>query len=385
MLHSLRHARLLGARPLGGGRRCASSALSRVARLGPPLGPVASRRLAAGAPPPPRPPGAPGGRAAQSAAPGAPGVPGGGGATAAIVEVDTASFEALVVKASLADPPVGGAVIVDAYADWCGPCKSLTPKLERLVLAQRGAVRLAKLNVDNNPELAQSLQIKSLPTVLLVHKGKLVDSFTGALADAQLVAFVQRAAELGGGAASAERALADAAVALEAGELERAQALYSALGQLPEHAADAAAGLALCAVRAGDGATARTLAATLVEHFKADAQRPLVRQALAQVELLVEGADADGADGADGSVASLRARVAAELTNLEAKQQLATRLVATGEQAEAIELCIEIIKQDKAWNEGAGKVLLMKIFDSLGNGHALTKRGRRKLANLLFN
>lgn len=148
------------------------------------------------------------------------------------------------------------------------------------------------------------------------------------------------------------------------------------------------------------------------------------RYARPQVELLVEGADADGADGADGSVASLRARVAAELTNLEAKQQLATRLVATGEQAEAIELCIEIIKQvtgarprraaraararrlrraraaarpsavgppppppaqDKAWNEGAGKVLLMKIFDSLGNGHALTKRGRRKLANLLFN
>lgn len=258
-------ARMLGRAAWQGPARCA---LTR----GPPALGRAPRRLAGGVAPPTPPPGRP-------PPPGA----GGSAQTAAIVEVDTASFETLVVKASLAEPPVGGAVIVDAYADWCGPCKTLTPKLERLVLAQKGAVRLAKLNVDNNPELAQSLQIKSLPTVLLVHKGKLVDSFTGALADAQLAAFVKKAADLGGGGAAAETALADAAKALEAGEVEKASALYSALGQLPEHAADAAAGLALCAVRAGNGADARSLAATLVEHFKADLARPLVKQALAQV------------------------------------------------------------------------------------------------------
>ncbi|KAJ1635334.1 hypothetical protein T492DRAFT_863499, partial [Pavlovales sp. CCMP2436] len=174
------------------------------------------------------------------------GVPPVGNQVAAIVEVDGTTFEALVVRASMAEPP-------------------LTPKLEALVLAQGGAVRLAKLNVDNNPELAQSLQIKSLPTVLLVHKGKLVDQFTGVVTDEELAAFVRK---LAGGAASSERALADAAIALEAGEVEKAHALYSALGQLPEAAADAAAGLALCYVKLGDAVQARSMAAALVEHFK---------------------------------------------------------------------------------------------------------------------
>lgn len=342
-----------------------------------------SRALATGATPPP-----------PAGVVGAPA--GGGGAaagTAAIVEVDAASFEALVVRASLAEPPVGGAVLVDAYADWCAPCKALTPKLERLVLAAKGAVRLAKLNVDANPELAQSLQIKSLPTVLLVHKGKLVDSFTGVLPDEQVAAFVKRAADLGGGAASAERALADAAAALEAGQVEGARALYTALGQLPEHAADAAAGLTLCAVAEGDGSQARSLAATLAEHFKAELGRPLLRQALAQVgapprrsayaragrplrssrasahrarphpaarallppnptpqvELLVEGqgeagAGAEGGEP-DGGVEGLRARLASEPSDLAAKHALAARLVAAGQHGEAIELCLQIIKQ----------------------------------------
>eukprot|EP00307_Rebecca_sp_RCC1486_P009600 CAMPEP_0119418244 /NCGR_PEP_ID=MMETSP1335-20130426/17752_1 /TAXON_ID=259385 /ORGANISM="Chrysoculter rhomboideus, Strain RCC1486" /LENGTH=396 /DNA_ID=CAMNT_0007443473 /DNA_START=41 /DNA_END=1228 /DNA_ORIENTATION=- len=312
---------------------------------------------------------------AAGAGPGAmPGGGGGGGSTAAIVEVNRANFEQLVIRASMEDPPVGGAVIIDAYADWCGPCKQLTPKLERLVTASGGAVRLAKLNVDVEQELAQSLQITQLPTVLLVHKGKLVDSFTGAVPDQQLAQFVTKAVQLAGGAASGERALDEAGAAFEAGDYARAEGLYHALTRLPEHAAEATAGLAMCALRAGDHATAKTLVARLHESHKDALDRPRVRQAIAQLELV---ADVEGAEGVaeGGGLDELRAAVAADDGAPEPKFALAQALVARGEPAEAIELCLAILRAERGWNEGAAKEFLFKIFDSLGGGARADEEG----------
>jgi len=316
-------------------------------------------------------------------------VPGGaaGASTAAIVEVDASNFEAMVIKASMADPPVGGAVIVDAYADWCQPCKQLTPKLESLVSSAGGAVRLAKLNVDLNQELAASLQIKSLPTVLLVHKGKLADSFTGAVDDQQLAAFVRKAADLAGGSGAADRALEQAQAALAAGDVAAADQLFRALGQLPEHGATATAGIAMCALQAGDRATAQSAIAHLHAEFKNDLDKPLVRQAIAQVDLLANAPAPDEGDasGAQESLDELRARAAAAPDNLDLKFDLATALVAKGEAEEAVGVCLDGLKKDMGFKEGEGKELLMKIFESLGNAHPVTKRGRRKLANLLFS
>ena len=120
--------------------------------------------------------------------------------TGAVIEItNTADFEPLVMAASSQNPPVGGPVIVDFYADWCQPCKQLTPALEKLVVAAQGAVRLAKVNVDNLPELAAALQVRELPTVMAVHKGKLVESFKGGLPPEKLKEFVDRVVALAGG------------------------------------------------------------------------------------------------------------------------------------------------------------------------------------------
>ena len=128
--------------------------------------------------------------------------------TSSVIELKSAAeFESLVRDASSQPPPVGGPVILDFYADWCEPCKTLTPKLEKLVQAAGGAVRLAKVNVDKLPELAQALQVKELPTVMIVHMGKLVDSFKGVLPDAEIKAFVDKAIGLAGGANAGGRAL----------------------------------------------------------------------------------------------------------------------------------------------------------------------------------
>ena len=146
-----------------------------------PLQPLLHRRAMSAAPPPPSP-----SKAAAS--------------TGAVIEItNTADFEPLVMAASSQNPPVGGPVIVDFYADWCQPCKQLTPALEKLVVAAQGAVRLAKVNVDNLPELAAALQVRELPTVMAVHKGKLVESFKGGLPPDKLKEFVDRVVALAGG------------------------------------------------------------------------------------------------------------------------------------------------------------------------------------------
>jgi putative thioredoxin len=193
-----------------------------------PLQPLLHRRAMSSAPPPPS-------KAAAS--------------TGSVIEITSpADFEPLVMAASSQNPPVGGPVIVDFYADWCEPCKQLTPALEKLVVAAQGAVRLAKVNVDNLPELASALQVKELPTVMVVHKGKLVESFKGGLQPDKLKEFVDRAVALAGGPASGKRALAEAALLLGEGKLPEATQAYADLTALPEHAASATAGLAMCAL-----------------------------------------------------------------------------------------------------------------------------------------
>ena len=220
--------------------------------------------------------------------------------TAQIVEIKSPQeFEQLAVVASAQPPPVGGPVILDFYADWCGPCKQLTPKLEKLVMASQGAVRLAKINVDNLPEIAQALQVKSLPTVMLLHAGKLVDQFTGVLPDAQIKQFVDKAAALVGGAGVGPRALEEAATLLEGGDVPGATRAYAQLLALPEHAASARAGLALCALRdtPPNLALAQDLVAELHKNYASSLNNPEVRKAISTVALAAEAGDAAASGG----------------------------------------------------------------------------------------
>ena len=346
-------------------RSAAPLAASRAARC--------SRLLSTAAPPPPPPPQPP-----QPA----------GGHTGAIIEIKSAAeFEPLVMAASQQAPPVGGPVIVDFYADWCGPCKQLTPALEKLVNAADGAVRLAKVNVDALPELAQALQVKSLPTVMAVHKGKLVDSFQGALADAQLKAWVDKVVALAGGPGVGKRALEVAAELLEAGQLPEATQAYADLTALPEFAASAHAGLALCALADDNLSMASEMVASLHKKFPADLEKPDVKKAVSKVAL---AADAD--DGTGRSLAELRAALEAEPLAHATRLELAQKLMGTSESEAAVDELLFILrktarkKEDAAAGEAAGaaKEYLFKVFDVLGPESDLSKAGRRRLANILL-
>ena len=303
--------------------------------------------------------------------------------TQSVVEItSTADFDELCMKASLTPPPVGGPVILDFYADWCQPCKQLTPKLSALVEAAQGSVRLAKINVDNLPELAQALQIASLPTVMLIHKGKMVDSFQGVLADQALKAFVSKAIGLGGGADGAvgPKALEAAAALLESGDVPGATGAYAELLQLPEMAASARAGLALCALGDGNLALAQEMVAELHKSHAKDLNLPDVRKAISTVALA-----ADAPDAGDGRAPSeLRALLEANPKDHAARYELAQALLGSGDQEEAIEQLLLIVRRDKNWEEGKSRELLLKLFDALGNDSEITKRGRRKLSNYLL-
>eukprot|EP00967_Tisochrysis_lutea_P089554 scaffold127529_cov26-Tisochrysis_lutea.AAC.1 len=306
--------------------------------------------------------------------------------TSNVVELkSTADFESLVRDASSQPAPVGGPVILDFYADWCGPCKTLTPKLEKLIQGAGGAVRLAKINVDKLPELAQALQVAELPTVMLVHMGKLVDSFKGVLPDPQLKAFVDKAVGLAGGSNVGGRALEEAVKALEENDVPTAASIFSDLIKLPEHAAAATAGLALCALNdtPPDLALAQDLVASIHKKFPGDVNKDLVRKAISRVALA-----AHGQEGGGRSIDELRKLIEDDPNSHDARYELAQTLLASGHEEEAMGALLEIIKREKrsgeVWNDGAAKSLLLQIFDSVGSEHHLTKKGRRRLANILL-
>jgi len=302
--------------------------------------------------------------------------------TQSVVEIRSPQeFEELCVKASATPPPVGGPVILDFYADWCEPCKQLTPKLARLVEAAGGAVRLAKINTDALPELAQALQVVSLPTVMLLHGGKLVNQFKGAVPDAELKQFVDKAVELAGGAGGGLKALERAAALLQADDVPGATQAYADLLALPEFAASASAGLALCALKDDNLAMAQTLIAELHKNHPGDVETKAdVRKAIATVNFAADAADA----GELRDPGELRTLLEASPRDHQLRYELAQTLLAGGEQGEAIDELLLIVRRDKHWEDGQARTLLLKLFDSLGNDHDLTKTGRRRLANYLL-
>ena len=285
-----------------------------------------------------------------------------------IKDTSEATFMADVVDASQEVP-----VIVDFWAPWCGPCRTLGPAREAAVTAAKGKVRMVKINVDENQQIAAQLRIQSIPTVYAFFQGRPVDAFQGALPASDLKKFVEKLAALAGddglGAAldEAETMLAEGAA------IDAAEVFAAVLAEEPENAR-ALGGLARAQIAAGalDQAEALLTAAPA-----AIARAQEVEAARAQLALARQAAEAGPAD-------ELRARLAADPADHQARFDLAGALHAQGDVAGAIDELLELFRRDREWNDGAAKAQLFTIFDALKPTDPLVQKGRRRLSSMIF-
>ena len=282
----------------------------------------------------------------------------------------TASFMADVIDASHE-----AAVVVDFWAPWCGPCKQLGPMLEKAVAATRGAVRMVKINIDENPELAQQMRIQSIPAVYAFKDGRPVDGFVGALQESQVKQFVGRLAS-GGGPSPIEEALALAQEAMAASDWARAGNIYAQVLQHEPGNAPALAGLTRIAIERKEFAKARQ---HLERVPKESASHADIVAARAALELAESGQKAQGALG------QLRERLARNADDHEARLELALALFASGEREAAVNELLEMVKRDRKWNDEAARKQLVKFFEALGHADPLTVAARKRLSSILFS
>lgn len=285
-----------------------------------------------------------------------------------IKDSSEATFMADVIEGSAEIP-----VIVDFWAPWCGPCKTLGPALEAAVTAAKGKVRMVKINVDESPNISQQLRIQSVPTVYAFFQGKPVDAFQGALPASELKAFVDKIGAMGG-----DNGLADAIEAAETmltdGEAADALETFAAiLDEEPENAV-AFGGMLRAHLALDQVAQAESALAAVPAKIASTKEVEAVR---AQIALIHQAANA-------GPEAELRAAVDADPDNLQARFDLATALHAAGKVEDAVEMLLDLFRRDREWNEAAAKVQLFTIFDALPAKDPIVLKGRRKLSSMIF-
>jgi putative thioredoxin len=280
-----------------------------------------------------------------------------------------AGFVADVIEASKTQP-----VIVDFWATWCGPCRQLTPALEKAVTAAKGAVKLVKVDVDKNPHVAGQLRVQSIPTVYAFVDGRPVDGFQGALPDSQVKAFIDRVAKAGpapSGADEIEALLALAAESIGVGDLGGAAQAYAGVLQLDPENTKAVAGLARVYLNSGDLERAEEvlqMAGPLAKDPELDSVRTALRLAAA----------------APSDFAPFEQRLQADPDDHEARFGLAEALAGAGRLDEAVDALLTLFAKERDWNDGAARKKLVEIFEAAGPASDVAKTGRRRLSSLMF-
>jgi putative thioredoxin len=285
-----------------------------------------------------------------------------------VTETTTQTFMKDVVEESRKRP-----VLVDFWAPWCGPCKTLGPVIEKVVKATKGKVKLVKMNIDDHPQVAQQLGIQSIPTVFAFVNGQPVDGFMGALPESQVAAFIERiAGKIEGGAGDIVKAADEA---LAAGDAAGAADLYAqVLAEEPENV-QALGGLARAHVKAGNPAAAT---ATLALVPKGKENDSAVVAARAALELAEKAASV-------GDLSALEAKVAANAADHQARFDLAVALNAAGKREEALDHLLEIVRRQRTWNDDAARKQLVQFFEAWGPTDEMTVQGRKRLSSILFS
>jgi putative thioredoxin len=291
----------------------------------------------------------------------------GGGEADLIKNTTTKDFLRDVIEASREVP-----VLVDFWAPWCGPCRQLTPILEKAVRAAKGAVRLVKLNIDEQPQIPGQMGVQSIPAVFAFQDGRPVDGFMGALPESRVNDFIARL--IGDSAGDTAADLEAAEAALSAGDVNSAAQLFGEVLQKDRENAQALAGLAKCYIKTGDLARAeQTLA--LVPPVKADSSP--VASARAALELARK-------TPAAGDIETLRAKLAADPKDPQARFDLALALNAKGDRSGALDELLAVVAKNRGWNDDAARKQLLQLFDAWGPADPSTIAGRQRLSSLLF-
>lgn len=283
------------------------------------------------------------------------------------IETTTARFRADVMEASVRRP-----VLVDFWAPWCGPCKQLAPALERFVKAAKGKIALVKMNIDEHPQIAEQLGVKSIPAVVAFQRGRPMDGFAGALPESQIKGFIER---LVGPVDDASDTLAEAEALIGAGEAEAAEALLLELVREEPPQTKAIALLAALYVEAGRLEAARLLLDALPETARKD---PAIAGAFAALETVERAQDL-------GEIEDLRQRAAFDPNDMQARFDLALALNAKGLREEAADALLDIIRRDRSWNEDGARKQLVQFFEAWGPMDKAAVGARRKLSALLFS
>jgi putative thioredoxin len=300
----------------------------------------------------------------------------GDNAAALIVDGDQKTFMKEVVEASRSLP-----VLVDFWATWCGPCKQLTPTLEKVVRSAGGRVKLVKIDIDQNRSLVQQLAqlglpMQSVPTVAAFWQGQIADLFQGALPESEVKRFVEGLLKLAGGSMPSADLLAEAKAAMEAGDAQTAGELFSELVQAEPENGDAWGGLIRALMALGQEDQAHQALQQVPEKLTDHAEIAGARSALALAE---EGRQAKV------QLQSYQARVAADPADLQARYDLATALNAIDEREQAADALLDIIRRQRGWNDDAARLQLLKFFEAWGLDDPTTVTARRKLSSVLFS
>ena len=286
------------------------------------------------------------------------------------IDVNMDNFMAEVIDGSAKMP-----IVVQFWAPWCGPCKQLGPLLEKVVAAAKGKVKMVRINIDKNQQIAQQMRVQSVPTVYGFFNGQPVDGFAGAQPESTLKQFIDKLVAAGGSGPDIAAMVEAANNLLETQDYDNAMAQYHEIMAADPESPDGLAGMVRCMVGMKDIEGAREIVDQLDDEFR---DKPAMVIAVESLEL------AEKAAGAAGGLTQARAAVDADPNNLAARQELALALFATGEQAESMEQLLESIRIDRAWNDEAARIQLLEFFKTLGPANRDVIAARRKLSTLLF-